>query len=182
MATLVGNTDTTGMTSDLLVSGDTVYAPLFSGGYTAIATGTADTFHVWCGDLFSGVAWKGLVYDSGKNLIATTSTTLGSGSPGWRTMTVSASITNGNTYWLAIISDGGGASRLRYDGTTTQALADISGSYASPPDPASGSSGIGEWPVYLSGTALAITSVSTDDTIGAAENPWNITGSGFGDD
>lgn len=27
-----------------------------------------------------------------------------------------------------------------------------------------------------------ITSVSTDDTIGAAENPWNITGTGFGAD
>lgn len=32
------------------------------------------------------------------------------------------------------------------------------------------------------GFLLAITSVSSDDTVSPAENPWNITGTGFGAD
>ena len=149
MATLVGNdssAQTVGDTSS--VSTETWY---FETGYTASATGTADTANIRIHTLVAGTECRIGVYDSGKNLLAT-SAAVPVSATGWQSATISVAISNGALYYLAIKGNGyiqpyldsGGF--LRGTGATS--------TYPTLPDPMGGTvgnSGGNNIAIYLSG-------------------------------
>lgn len=151
-AALIGEADRNVVDSgSFLVGDDTVYSDstktfdsdVLSGYHTAfVATGTGDISkgYIYITDNFgvgAGDGIKFLVYDSNRDLVATSATLDGASivDGAWNEFTFSSgSITASSTYYLAFIADD--SIQIPLDATAGNNLIyDASGSFASPPDP-----------------------------------------------